>query len=83
MFELDDLQVLALGGDLLEDRGDDTAGTAPGRPEVDENGTVGLEDLGSEVVVCDLGESACHGVSLIDVPLTIQNEGRVLGRGCP
>src|SRR5580658_4215300 len=31
--ELDDAQVRALGGDLLEHGGHDAAGTAPGRPE--------------------------------------------------
>ena len=47
-------QVVALGGDLLEDRGDDAARTAPGRPEVDEHGRVGLDDLGLEVGVGDV-----------------------------
>src|SRR6185312_5641833 len=44
--ELDDAQVVALGGDLLEHWGDDAARTAPSRPEVDEHGLVGLEHLG-------------------------------------
>ena len=35
--ELHDLDVVALGGDLLEDRRDGAARTAPGRPEVDED----------------------------------------------
>ncbi len=58
--ELDDSQLRALGGDLLEDRRDDAARTAPRRPEVDEHGPLGFEHLGVEVVVCDLRESACH-----------------------
>ena len=48
--ELDDAQVRALGGDLLEHGRDDAAGTAPGRPEVDEHGRVGLDDLGVKLV---------------------------------
>ena len=51
--ELDDLQVVALAGDLLEDRGDDAARTAPRRPEVHQHGLVGLDDLGLEVRVGD------------------------------
>src|SRR5215204_1642182 len=47
--ETDDLQRLSLGVDLLEDRMDDTAGTAPGSPEVDEHGAVGIEHVGLEV----------------------------------
>src|SRR3954453_15421781 len=35
--ELHDAQVVALGGELLEHRGDDAARAAPGRPEVDED----------------------------------------------
>src|SRR3954447_10521908 len=49
--ELDDPQVVALAGDLLEHRRDDPARTAPRRPEVDEHGVLGLEDLGLEVAV--------------------------------
>src|ERR1700716_3441782 len=54
--ELDDLQILALAGDLLEYGGDDTAGTAPRRPEVDEDRGVGLDDLGYEGGVGDLDD---------------------------
>ena len=43
--DADDPQVLALSVNLLQDRVDDAAGTAPGRPEVNQNGAVGLEDL--------------------------------------
>ena len=49
--ELDDLQLGALARDLLEDGGDDAAGTAPRRPEVDQHGLLGLEHLGLEVGV--------------------------------
>ena len=63
MFELDDPQVRALGGDLLEHGRDDAARTAPRRPEVDQHGLVGLDDLSLEVVVGDFGQRACHGVS--------------------
>src|SRR5208283_67596 len=76
--QLDDPQLRALGGDLLEYRGDDAAGTAPGRPEVDEHRPFGLENLGVEIGVCDLGEGACHCDLLVSFPITIQNEGRVL-----
>ena len=56
--ELDDPQVVALGGDLLEHRADDAARAAPRRPEVDERGRLGLDDLGLEVAVGDLCEPA-------------------------
>ena len=79
--EADDLQVVALGVDLLEDRVDDAAGTAPGRPEVDEHGAVGVEHVGLEVRVGYVGELARHFGLLVvvrdglcSVPLTIQNE---------
>ena len=58
--DADDLEVVALGVDLLEDRMDDAAGAAPGSPEVDEHGPLGLEDLGLEVGVCHVVEFACH-----------------------
>src|SRR3982074_2725474 len=44
--ELDDPEVLTLCRDLLEHGGNDTARTTPGRPEVDEDGPLGLDDLG-------------------------------------
>src|SRR5262249_12638487 len=43
-----------------EDRVDDSAGAAPGGPEVDENGAVGLEHLGLEVGVGHITELAGH-----------------------
>src|SRR5437868_14072471 len=43
--ELRDPDVLLLGCDLLEDRGDHPAGAAPGRPEIDQHRSVRLEDL--------------------------------------
>ena len=55
MLRLSDLEVVALARHLLEDRVDDAAGTAPGRPEVDEHGLAGLEDLGLEVAVGHVG----------------------------
>src|SRR3954452_495299 len=58
--ELDDAQVLALARDLLEDRADHAAGAAPGRPEVDEDGRLGLDDLRLEARVGDVVESAGH-----------------------
>ena len=39
---------------------DHPARPAPRRPEVDEHGLVGLENLGLEVVVGDFGDGACH-----------------------
>ena len=63
--ELHDLQVLALAGDLLEHGRDDAARAAPGRPEVDEDRLVGLDDLGLEVGVGDFGDGAGHGVGLL------------------
>src|SRR4051812_49908311 len=58
--ELDDPQVLPLAGDLLEDRADDPAGAAPRRPEVDEDGRLGLEHVGLEARVGDVVEGAGH-----------------------
>ena len=52
-------------GDLLEHGSDDAARTAPRRPEVDEHGLVGLEDLGVEVVVGDFGEGCLPSVSFV------------------
>src|SRR6478672_7197586 len=43
--EAEDGQVLALGVHLLQHRVHDPAGAAPGSPEVDENGPVGLQNL--------------------------------------
>ena len=54
---------LALAGDLLEHGADDAARAAPGGPEVDEDGRVGLDDLGLEVAVGDFGDAAGHAVS--------------------
>src|SRR5205085_1630670 len=61
--ELDHLDVLALVRKLLEHGSDDTAGTAPRRPEVDQHRLLGLDDLGDEVGVGDLGD-CCHVRSL-------------------
>jgi hypothetical protein len=38
-------------GDLLEDWRDHLAGTTPLRPEINENGAAGLQDLACEIVV--------------------------------
>src|SRR5881394_1699079 len=62
--EADDLQIVALGVDLLEDRMDDAAGAAPGGPEVDEHGAIGLEDVGFEVAIGHVGELASHWLSV-------------------
>ena len=40
-------------GDFLERRCDHPAGPAPFRPEIDENGTLGAEHVGSETLVSD------------------------------
>src|SRR5687767_11043852 len=53
--ELRDLELVVLGGDLLEDGADHPAGAAPGRPEVDEHRLVGLQDLLFEIRITDLG----------------------------
>ena len=77
--QLHDAQIGALGGDLLEHRRDHAAGAAPGRPEVDEHGGLGLDHLGLEVGVCDFVQRACHR-GLLDCvrssvsPITIQSE---------
>jgi hypothetical protein len=64
--ELDDPKLVGLlVGDLLEARRDHTARTAPGRPEVDENGLVVLEHLGLEVVVGHVGDVRGHGGSSV------------------
>ena len=49
--ELDDAEVVALGGQLGEHRLHHAARRAPGRGEVDEHGPFGLEHLGGERVV--------------------------------
>ena len=54
------LQVVALAVDLLEDRMDDAARAAPGSPEVDQHGAVGVEDVGFEGGVGYVGEFSCH-----------------------
>ena len=47
-----------LAGDSVDDRRDHLAGTAPLGPEVDEDGQVGFENVGIEVV---FGEFERHG----------------------
>ena len=59
--DLHDLDVRAFPGDLLEDRRDHAARAAPDRPEVDDHGDVGLEDLGLERGVGDDG--GAHTIS--------------------
>src|SRR4029079_11572482 len=54
-------EVLPLAGDLLQDRCDHAARPAPGRPEVDEDGVLGLEDVSLEARVGDVGQGAGHG----------------------
>ena len=49
--QLHDAQVLALVVDLLEHRGDHAAGAAPGSPEVDQHGGLGLQHLDLEGAV--------------------------------
>ncbi|MNY32649.1 hypothetical protein D3C86_1668780 [compost metagenome] len=49
-----------LGGHLFEDRGDHAAGAAPGGPEVDEHGLVGIEDFLLELGVGN-GDGLAHG----------------------
>src|SRR5262249_36480355 len=63
---LHDLDLVAeLAVDLLHDRGDHAARTAPRRPEVDEHRLVGLEDRGLELVVgYFLNVSHVHSLSL-------------------
>src|SRR6266446_2370695 len=52
--QLGDLDILALlVRDLLEDGSDHPTRTAPGRPEIDEHRSLGLDDLGLEVLVAD------------------------------
>src|SRR4051794_37256429 len=61
--ELDDPDVVALVGDLLEDRGHDPARAAPRRPEIDQDGGLGLDDLGLEVGVGDFADVRHQGSS--------------------
>ena len=53
-----------LGGDLLEDRRNHLAGAAPGCPVVDENGLVGLQDVGFEAIIGDVLDAFGHGFFL-------------------
>ena len=55
--ELDDAHVVTLGVDLLEQRADHAARSAPGGPEVDQRRRIGLDDVGLEAVVGDLGKA--------------------------
>ena len=59
--EAEDLEVVALGVDLLEDRVDDAARAAPRGPEVDEDGALGVEDVGFEGGVGYVGQFSTHG----------------------
>src|SRR3954452_15693844 len=75
--ELDDAKLPApLLRQLLECRGDDAARSAPGSPEVDQDGGLGLEDLGLEVAVCDVGNLACHWLTPLVGAVAIQNIAR-------
>src|SRR5690606_16143050 len=60
--QLDDLDLVSvLGGDGLEGRSDLTARTAPGGPEVHQNGLVALEDVLLEGIVGHMLQGAGHG----------------------
>jgi len=59
------VEVVALGGHLLEDRVDDAAGPAPGRPEIDQHGPVRVEDLGLEGGVGYVGKVSGHFSSYV------------------
>ncbi len=54
--QLHEPDALVLVGHVREDRADDTARAAPGRPEVDDHRALRLEDLVLEIGVSDLGE---------------------------
>ena len=47
---LADLDVVALFSDLIHDRGYHSAGAAPCRPEIENNGLVALQNFGFKVV---------------------------------
>src|SRR3989442_912327 len=50
--ELRDPDLLALlSGDLFEDGSDHATGATPGRPEIDQHGSVGFDDFRLEVLV--------------------------------
>jgi hypothetical protein len=51
---------------------DDAAGTAPGSPEVDQHGALGIEDVGFEVGVGYVSQFASHWmVSRVEVRSSI------------
>src|SRR4051794_21711923 len=53
--DLDDLDgLIAFFGEIVEDRSDCAAGTAPGSPEIDQHQLVGLYDFALELGVCNL-----------------------------
>ena len=81
MFSLTIAEVVPLGGELLEMGSDDPARTAPGRPEVDEHGLVGLEHLGLEVGVRYLVDRACHVRAPCRFPNASKSIARVYARG--
>ena len=54
LVHLADLDIVALPGDLLHDGDDHAAGTAPGSPEVQQNGLVGIHHFTLDVVLIDI-----------------------------
>ena len=66
-----------LGGDLLEDGGDHLAGSAPLRPEVDEDGSLAGADELVEGGVGKGADSLGHGVPLCGVG-GVDNPGALL-----
>jgi len=58
-----DLDVGALGSDLIEDGSYHAAGSAPGCPKVKQNGLVGVENFRVEIFVVDMNNS--HVKSLL------------------
>ena len=83
--ELDDLDLVAvLGGDRLEGRRDLAARTAPGGPEVHQDGLVALEDVLLEGVVGHVLQGAGHGGLLswlVRWGGTGRSDGGLLGLG--
>ena len=60
-FSVAEMREVALTVDLLEDRVDDATRAAPGGPEVDQHGALGVEDVRFEGGVGYVGQISTHG----------------------
>ena len=62
-YKIADLDVAALLRDLVHDRRDHAARTAPGCPEIEQDRLVRLENFALEIILCDRND--CHKKQLL------------------